>query len=122
MAEFVPESLTEGLERALAAASHLTDRDAAAIAAARALAHRIDVWDVIVQWAMEDAADTESRPKVPANDNTSLPTYLKYLDALQLLPPAATDKAKPGPASSASPSQQALTEMRKGLSVVPEVG
>ncbi|WHP18825.1 hypothetical protein [Cellulomonas sp. ES6] len=121
MAEFERESLSEGLERALAAATHLTDRDAAAIAAARALAHRIDVWDVIVQWAMEDAADTGSRPKVPANDNTSLPTYLKYLDALQLVPPAA-EKAKPGPASSASPSQQALTEMRRGLSVVPEVG
>ena len=121
MAEFERESLSAGLERAIAGAQHLTERDAAAVAAARALAARIDAWDVIVQWAMEDAAESEGRPKVPQNDNTSLPTYLKYLDALQLIPPAA-EKAKPGPASQASDSQQALNDMRKGLSVVPEVG
>lgn len=121
MAEFERETLSEGLERALAVAPHLTARDAAAVAAVRALAARIDAWDVIVRWAQEDAAATGSRPKVPQNDNTSLPTYLKYLDALHLVPPAA-EKAKPGPASQASESQQALTAMRQGLSLVPEVG
>ena len=117
MAEFAQGSVLEALEDAIAAADHLTQRDAAAVAAARALAAKIDAWDVIVDWAMADAAKSPGeRPRVPANDNTSLPTFLKYLDALQLVPPA--EKAKPGPTSSASPAQQALNNMRKGLSVV----
>ena len=111
----------DALEEAVAAATHLTSRDAAAVEAARALARKIDAWDVIVEWAIDDADQSDSKPKVPANDNTSLPSFLKYLEALQLVPPAA-EKAKPGPASEASPAQQAMNEMRKGLSVVPEVG
>ena len=107
----------DALEEAVAAARHLTARDAAAVAAARALADKIDAWDVIVDWALDDAADEGSRPAVPRNDNTSLPSFLKYLEALQLVPPAA-EKAKPGPASSASPAQQAINDMRKALSVV----
>ncbi len=124
MAEFERESLADALERSIAAAMHLTARDAGMVAAARALAARIDAWDVIVEWAMDDLAGNPrrgARPAVPQNDNTSLPTYLKYLDALRLVPPAA-EKAKPGPASQASASQQALTEMRQGLALVPEVG
>lgn len=113
---FEQMTVAEALEASIAAATHLTPRDAGAIAAARALADKIDAWDVIVQWAVEDAAESEGRPKVPANDNTSIPTFLKFLDALQLVPPA--EKAKPGPASTASPSQQALNELRQGLRVV----
>ena len=117
MAEFERESVADALNRAVSAADHLTSRDAGAVAAARALAAKIDAWDVIVQWAHDDVADGEStRPVVPANDNTSLPSFLKYLEALQLVPQA--EKAKPGPVSTASPSQQALNEMRKGLSIV----
>lgn len=111
----------DALDSAIAASTHLTARDSAAVAAARALASKIDAWDVIVEWAFEDAAEDGARPKVPANDNVSLPSFLKYLEALQLVPPA-LEKAKPGPASEASPAQQALNDMRKGLSVVPEVG
>lgn len=113
---FERATVSDALEQSLAAASHLTERDAGAVAAARALAAKIDAWDEIVQWALDDAAEAGRKPTVPANDNTSLPTFLKYLEALQMVPPA--EKAKPGPASTASPSQQALTEMRKGLSVV----
>ena len=108
------------LNRSIAAATHLEPKHAGAVAAARALAAKIDAWDTIVQWAVEDAHESEARgarPAVPANDNTSLPSFLKYLEALQLVPPAA-EKAKPGPVSTASPAQQALNEMRKGLSVV----
>ena len=116
MADFARESLSDGLERSIAAATHLTARDAGIVAAARALAARIDAWNVIVQWAIEDVTG-EGRPKVPANDNTSLPTFLKYLDALQLVPPAA-EKAKPGPASQASEPQSAINAMRQALRVV----
>lgn len=115
--------LRTALDESVAAATHLTGRDAAAIAAARALADKIDAWDVIVDWALEDLGGNPrpgQRPAVPQNDNTSLPSFLKYLEALQLVPPA--EKAKPGPASQASASQEALNEMRKGLAVVPEVG
>ena len=62
--------------------------DAGAVAAAGALAKKIDAWDRIVDWARDDAAETGSRPTVPANDNTSLPTFLKYCDALGLTPGA----------------------------------
>lgn len=110
MSGFAQLSVADALEASIAAASHLTARDSAAIAAARALADKIDQWDRIVQWAVEDAAEVEGRPKVPANDNTSLPTFLKYVDALGLVP--LIEKAKPGPASQASESQQGLTEMR----------
>ena len=116
MAEFERESVADALERAIAAADHLTARHAGAVAAARALAEKIDAWQIIVEWALDDAAVNDRRPAVPANDNVSLPSFLKYLDALQLVPPA--ERAKPGPTSTASPSQQALNEMRKGLSIV----
>lgn len=117
MTSFAKATVAEALESAIAAATHLTSRDSAAIAAARALAKKIDVWDVIVEWAIEDAAETESRPKVPVNDNTSLPTFLKYLEALQLMPSKAV--LKPGPASTASDSQQGINAVRAGLQLVP---
>ncbi len=117
MAEFLNERVSDALESAIAAASHLTARDAAAVAAARALAAKIDAWEQIVSWALDDAAQSGSRPAVPANDNTTLPTFLKYMEALQLVPPP-VEKAKPGPASSASPAQQAINEMRQGLKTV----
>ena len=116
MTVFEKMSVAEALEVSIAAAAHLTDRDAGAIAAARALAKKIDLWDVIFQWACEDVAQTKGRPKVPENDNTSLGTLLKYLDALGLTPPAA--KVKPGPESKASEPQQAINEMRERLRMV----
>src|SRR5690625_4648436 len=79
-------SILEATERAIAAATHLTDEDAGAVEALRALARKIDAWDEIVQWALDDAAESGSRPKVPANDNTSLPTFLKYCESLGLTP------------------------------------
>jgi hypothetical protein len=119
------ETLSEALERSIAAATHLTTRDAGAVAAARALAAKIDAWDVIVRWAHENAAETGTRPKIPAHDNISLGSFLKYLEALQLVPPA--EHRKPGPASTASESQQQINEMRErirqgGLSLVPQDG
>lgn len=81
-------SVEAALDRALAVADHLTDRDAATVAAARALARKIDAWDVIVEWALDDAADESRRPAVPQNDNVSLASFLKYMTALRLVPPA----------------------------------
>lgn len=83
-------SVFESFQASVKAAGHIDADgvDAGAVAAAGALARKIDEWDVIVEWAREDAAETESRPKVPANDNTSLPTFLRYCEALGLTPAA----------------------------------
>ncbi len=83
-------SVFESFQASVRAAGHIDADgvDAGAVAAAGALARKIDEWDVIVELAREDAAETESRPKVPANDNTSLPTFLRYCEALGLTPAA----------------------------------
>lgn len=74
-------------ERALSAATHLTPADAGAVEGLRALARKIQAWDQIVDWALEDASEREgARPAVPQNDNVSLSAYLKYCDQLGLSP------------------------------------
>ena len=66
-------------------------RHAGTVAAARALADKIDAWDVIVQFALEDMPDG-GRPAVPQNDNVSLASFLKYMEALGLT--VAADRAQ----------------------------
>lgn len=79
--------LVEATETAIAAATHLTSMDEGAVEAMRALARKIDAWDQIVEWALEDAGESKgSRPAVPQNDNVSLSAYLKYCDQLGLSP------------------------------------
>lgn len=80
--------VSESFLAAVSAADHIDADgvDAAAVSAGLALARKIDAWDQIVEWAIEDAAETQSRPKVPANDNTSLPSFLRYCEALGLTP------------------------------------
>ena len=80
-----------GLEDALQAASHLTGEDRGLIEAARSQADKVDAWDVIVEWARDDADQEESgthRPAVPANDNVTPAVLLKMLQALGLTPEA----------------------------------
>lgn len=96
MAEFTHKSVTEALEASIQAAD-LPDEAAATVAAARALARKIDAWDVIAQYAMEDIAGSDSkgaRPAVPQNDNVSLATMLKYCEALGLTMPSQAVKTK----------------------------
>jgi hypothetical protein len=115
MAKFDDDSVEAALDRALRSAKHLRARDAAAVAVARSLARKIDAWDVIVDWALEDVVESggRARPAVPQNDNVSAATFLKALQALGLVPP--NEKQKTGPESQASESQQALNEMRAKL-------
>lgn len=68
------------------AASSFDDVDAGAVEALRALARKIQAWDVIVNFALDDAADSNTRPAVPQNDNVSISAYLKYCDQLGLTP------------------------------------
>lgn len=64
--------------------------DAGTVEAMLALAKKIDAWDVIVDLAM-DQTEEGRKPTVPVHDNTSLPTFLRYCEALSLTP--ATRKA-----------------------------
>jgi len=80
-------SLVDATEKAIKAATHLTAMDGGAVEALRDLARKIDAWDQIVEWALDDAAGRDgSRPAVPANDNVSIPSYLKYCESLGLTP------------------------------------
>lgn len=77
---------------AIAAAPYV-DRvgaDAGTVEAMLALAKKIDAWDEIVELAM-DQTEEGRKPTVPVHDNTSLPTFLRYCEALGLTP--ATRKA-----------------------------
>lgn len=80
--------LVEATEKAIAAAKHLTDMDLGAVEAMRALARKIDAWDQIVDYALEDIAGNPrgGRPAVPQNDNVSISAYLKYCEQLGLSP------------------------------------
>ena len=82
MTELVTET-----EKSIAAAAHLTDMDSGAKEAILALARKIDAWDQIVEWAIDDAVVRPgTRPAVPQNDNVSISAYLKYCDQLGLTP------------------------------------
>jgi hypothetical protein len=79
--------LLDATEEAISAATHLTAMDSGAVEALRALARKIDAWDQIVEWALDDAGLKQgARPTVPQNDNVSLSAYLKYCDQLGLTP------------------------------------
>lgn len=100
-------------ERAIAAADHLTDMDAGALEGLRALARKIDAWDQIVDWALDDAGEREgARPAVPQNDNVSLSAYLKYCDQLGLSP--AGRKSLEVKKVAASAKQAKLVALRGG--------
>lgn len=111
-------NLVEATEKAFQAAAHLTAADAGSMAALLALARKIDAWDVIVDWAFEDAAEDESRPKIPSNDNVSIATYLKGCEQLGLTPAgrAALTKGKPQPEPATTSKTAKLTALQGGRS------
>lgn len=80
--------LLDATEAAIKAATHLTRQDAGAVEALRALARKIDTWDQIVQYALDDLRDAPkgARPSVPQNDNVSISAYLKGCEQLGLSP------------------------------------
>jgi len=107
--------LVSATEAAFAAATHLTAADEGAKAALLALARKIDAWDVVVEWAFEDAGEREGRPTIPANDNVSISAYLKGCEQLGLTPSgrAALSRAKPAGAEEPAKSKLArVTAMR----------
>lgn len=85
-------ALADATELALSAATHLTRQDDGTVEALRVLARKIDEeefrWEYIRQW------NEERKLKPPPHDNVSLPTYLRYCEALGLTP-AGRAKLKP---------------------------
>lgn len=78
-------AILDATNKAIEAADHLTDMDAGAIEALRALAMKIDTEQLINQIAIEYARENEL--KEPARiDNISIPTYLRYCESLGLTP------------------------------------
>lgn len=53
--QFPQETVADALERSLRNAKHLRAKDAATVAAARALAWKIDHWDELAEQAISDA-------------------------------------------------------------------
>ena len=70
-------AVLEATEQSLEAATHLTDMDAGAVQALRALAAKID--------AMFEPPSEDHEGKA-VFDNVTLPTYLKYCESLGLTP------------------------------------
>lgn len=80
--------LLDATNEAIKAAKHLTPMDAGSVEAIRQLAVKIDVMDAYFDALAADAADRDRRP--PSQDNVSIPTYLKYAEALGLTPSGRT--------------------------------
>lgn len=76
--------IVQATNKAIDAATHLTDVDAGAVQAVRDLAVKIAVMDEYFEALYQDAVDSKRRP--PYQDNVSIPTYLKYCEALGLTP------------------------------------
>ncbi|WP_104128225.1 hypothetical protein [Cryobacterium sp. Y57] len=97
-------AVVEGTVVSVAAAEHLDreGKDAGAIAALLALAHKIDDYDTILDHILDQIeSDPESKVRPPASDNVSIPTYLKYCESLGLTPGGRGELAtgkKSGPA------------------------
>lgn len=91
-----PTPVLDALNEAVESARHLTPMDRPAVEAARALALKIDMADRY----FEALADHAAEGKPPSQDNVSIPTFLKYCDALGLTPIGRTradiEKAKGG--------------------------
>lgn len=81
-------ALLDATNEAIKAATHLTPMDAGSLEAIRQLALKIDVQDDYFQALAADAEERKSRP--PSQDNVSIPTYLKYAEALGLTPSGRT--------------------------------
>lgn len=84
MADHPQTPVLDALNDAVERAPHLGNLDKPAVEAARALARKIDLTDEYFEALAEDAAERKLKP--PAQDNVSIPTFLKYCESLGLTP------------------------------------
>ena len=88
----VYEATELSVSHAIASGALDANLSAGPVAAVLALARKIDGWDAVIEAAMEDREDGAKLP-IPLHDNTSIPTYLRYCEALQLTPSKMPAKA-----------------------------
>jgi len=88
----VYEATQLSVSHAITAGTLDANLSAGPVAAVLALARKIDGWDAVIEAAMEDREDGAKLP-IPLHDNTSIPTYLRYCEALQLTPSKMPAKA-----------------------------
>lgn len=99
-----PTPLVDATNEALAAAGDaIADRDAGTVQAILDVAMKVDMADRYFEDLADDAAVSGRRP--PSQDNVSLPTYLKYADALGLTP-AARARMAPKPEPTREPKRE----------------
>lgn len=102
-------SATKAAIRAAKDAGQLTNADMASCVAILELATKIQVQDDYFDALMMDAIENGRRP--PSQDNVSVPTFLKYAEALGLTPSGraktapkvATTKSTPAPEPEPTP-------------------
>ncbi len=93
------DSLFEALVRSVAkhrAEQKLVDSDEALVVAAGQMARKIDAADLYFQELLDEAESKHQRP--PSQDNVSLPTFLKFLEAMGMTPAARKAVAAAAPA------------------------
>lgn len=98
------ESIYDATVKALAAATHLKPTDKGAIAALKFLARKIDTEDHLRDLVLERAGEDNVKP--PPLDNVSIPTFLKYCEALGLTPAARGAAASKAAASADAPEPE----------------
>jgi hypothetical protein len=91
--------VVDATKKSVAAADHLEHegKDAGAIAALIAAARKIDDWDVLLNDYFEhrEMNPDEKPEKPPAQDNSTLGTYLKFCESLGLTPASRGSLGKP---------------------------
>lgn len=90
--------VVDATEKSIAAAAHLDldGKDAGAVSALLAAARKIDDWDRVLDGYFEQLEmDPESKVRPPSVDNATLPTYLKFCEALGLTPASRGSLTKP---------------------------
>jgi len=86
--------------RSITAARHLTEMDKGAVATLRVLARKIDTEIELRELALAYAERHDQKP--PSIDNVSIPTYLKFAEALGLTP-SGRDKGATAPKPKEAP-------------------
>ncbi|WP_394254718.1 terminase small subunit [Pseudoclavibacter helvolus] len=105
MAKRASNAIYNATNRAIRAANHLKPEHGAAVAALRFLAKKIDSDATMRDLVMErlKTADPEADIKFPPVDNVSVPTFLRYLEALGLTPDWRPDGTAKGAAPKVAP-------------------
>ena len=104
-------SATKAAIRAAKDAGQLTNADMASCVAILAVATKIDAQDAYFKALLADSVERGTRP--PSQDNVSLPTFLKYAEALGLTPSGRAKTGAKAPAAK-EPESEPTPEAKEG--------